>query len=148
MSRPPGAAPAADPLAAQAAGLQAALAGEHAAVWAHGRAAGELSGRARTRALDGLDDHRRARDRLRAQLVALGAAPVEAAAAYVEPEPVDSPAGARALLAHVERALVPTYADLAAASPPAGRQPAAQSAARAGVRALGWGAVPEAFPGT
>jgi hypothetical protein len=142
-----GAARAQDPLDVQVVGLQAALAGEHAAVWAHGRAAGELSGRARTRALVGLDEHRRARDRLRSQLVTLGATPVEAAPAYVEPEPVEDAAGARGLLAHVEQSLVATYADLAAASPPAARQAAAQAAARAGVRALGWGATPEAFPG-
>jgi hypothetical protein len=132
----------------QVAGLQAALAGEHAAIWAHGRAAGELRGRARTWALQALDDHRRARDDLRGKLVTLGAAPVEAAPAYVEPEPVGDDAGARRLLAHVERALVATYADLAAATPPAARQPAAQAAAAAATRALGWGAAPEAFPGS
>ncbi|MCU0262413.1 MAG: ferritin-like domain-containing protein [Candidatus Nanopelagicales bacterium] len=134
-------------LATQVVGLQAALAGEHAAIWAHGRAAAELRDRARDRALGALDDHRRARDALRARLVTLGATPVEAAPAYVEPDPVDGPAGARRLLAHVERALAATYADLAAASPPAGRQAAVQAAAAAAVRAVGWGADPEAFPG-
>ena len=44
--------------------LQAALAGEHAAVWASGRAAGELSG-SRRRAPAELDAHRGARDALR-----------------------------------------------------------------------------------
>ena len=69
--------------------LQAAVAGEHAAVWASGRAAGELGGRRRDAARRELDAHRRARDELRRQVTALGAEPVEAAVAYVEPFPVE-----------------------------------------------------------
>jgi hypothetical protein len=129
------------------AALQAALAGEHAAVWAAGRAAGELRGDARTRALRQLDEHRQARDALRRSIVALGAAPVQAAPAYVEPFPVEGAAGGRRLLAHVNEALAATYADLAAASAPAARRPAVAASTAAAVRALGWGAEPSAFPG-
>ncbi len=67
--------------------LQAALAGEHAAVWASGRSAGELGGRRRDAARRELDAHRQARDELRRRVTALGAVPVEAAVAYVEPFP-------------------------------------------------------------
>ena len=129
------------------AALQAALAGEHAAVWASGRAAGELGSRERTVALRQLDDHRAARDVIRQQLVALGAVPADAAPAYVEPFPVEGRAGGRRLLAHVATALTATDADLAAALPTAGRRAAARAAAASAVQALDWGAEPEAFPG-
>ncbi len=127
--------------------LQAAVAGEHAAVWAAGRAAGELSGGRRTAARRELDLHRRARDELRRQVRALGADPVEAAAAYVEPFPVKGATGGRRLMAHVNTALAATYADVAAASQPAARREATARSAAAAVRAVAWGAEPEAFPG-
>jgi hypothetical protein len=129
------------------AALQAAVAGEHAAVWACGRAAAELSGSARTAALRDLDAHRIARDDLRRAVVALGAEPVPAAAAYVEPFDVAGRRGGRRLLAHVGTGLAATYADLAAVSPPASRRQASAAASAAAVRALRWGAQPEAFPG-
>ena len=128
--------------------LQAAVAGENAAVWASGRAAGELGGARRAEAKQELDAHRRARDDLRSRVVALGAEPVDAAAAYVEPFPVDGPAGGRRLMAHINAALAATYADVAAASEPAARREAAALSSEAAVRAVGWGAEPEAFPGT
>jgi len=128
--------------------LQAAVAGEHAAVWASGRAAGELGGTRRAQAQQELDAHRRARDELRSRVVALGAEPVDAALAYVEPFPVDDPAGGRRLMAHVNAALAATYADVAAASEPAARREAAAWSSEAAVRAVGWGAEAQAFPGT
>jgi hypothetical protein len=128
--------------------LQAAVAGEHAAVWASGRAAGELRARRRGDALAELDAHRVARDELRAVIVALGAEPVEAAPAYVEPFPVDGPRAALALMAQVNGALAATYADLAAASEPAARRDPARSSVAAAVRAIAWGGDPQAFPGT
>lgn len=127
--------------------LQAALAGEHAAVWASGRAAGELTGGRRTQALKELDVHRRERDDLSQQASALGSQPVDAAAAYIEPFPVDSPRAGRLLMADVNEALAATYADVAAASPPAARRSAVARSAAAAVRAIEWGAEPEAFPG-
>jgi len=130
------------------AALQSALAGEHAAVWACGRAAAELSGAKRTAALKELDAHRSARDELRRQVVALGAEPVLAAVAYVEPFDVTGRAGGRRLLAHVDSALVATYADLAGVTPQAGRRPVVAAATESAVRALSWGADPAAFPGT
>jgi hypothetical protein len=127
--------------------LQAAVAGEHAAVWASGRAAGELSGRRRDAARRELDAHRRIRDELRRQVTALGAVPVEAAVAYVEPFPVEGASGGRRLMAHVNMALAATYADVAAASDPAARREAVEKSSAAAVRAIEWGAEPEAFPG-
>ena len=129
------------------AAVQAALAGEHAAVWASGRAAGEMGGRRRDAARRELDVHRRARDELRRQVLALGAEPVEAAAAYVEPFPVQGASGGRRLMAHINTALAATYADVAAASRPAARGDAVVRSTAAALRALDWGAEPEAFPG-
>lgn len=129
------------------AAVQAALAGEHAAVWACGRAAAELAGAQRAAALQELDIHRLARDELRRRVVALGAQPVQAAAAYVEPFAVSGRRGGRRLLALVDSALVATYADLAAVSPRAARRTAAAAATESAVRALSWGADPQAFPG-
>jgi hypothetical protein len=129
------------------AALQAALAGEHAAVWACGRSAGELSGDDRSDALAELDTHRDARDELRRRVVALGAEPVPAAPAYVEPFPVDGRRGGRRLLAHVSTALAGAYADLAATSPAASRREPASAAAASAVRAVRWGGDPQAFPG-
>jgi hypothetical protein len=131
----------------QVAALQAALAGEHAAVWACGRAAGELSGRQRRAALRELDAHRQAREELRRTIDSLGATPVDAAPAYLEPFPVSGAAAARRLLGHVNTGLSATYADLAAASPRAARRPAAMTSAAAAVRAVDWGAAAQAFPG-
>ncbi len=127
--------------------LQAALAGEHAAVWASGRAAGELAGTRRRTARRELDAHRSARDDLHAQITSLGGDPVQAAPAYVEPFPVDGAADGRRLMAYVNTALAATYADVAAAAQPAARREAVASSTRAGVRAVEWGASADAFPG-
>lgn len=127
--------------------LQGALAGEHAAVWAAGRAAGELSGAGKQAALRQLDEHRTTRDRHRRALVSLGATPVEAAPAYQEPFAIETRQDARELMVLVNSRLAATYADLAAASPAASRRPAAIASAEAAVRAIGWGAEAQAFPG-
>lgn len=128
--------------------LQAAVAGEHAAVWASGRAAGLLGSPDRRTAQGELDDHRRARDELRARITALGAQPVDAAVAYVEPFPVRGARGARRLMAHVNAALAATYADVAAASERDARRDAATRSSQAAVRAVSWGASAQAFPGS
>ena len=129
------------------AALQAAVAGEHAAVWASGRAAGELRGKRRDAARRELDEHRALRDELRRQVRALGGEPVEAAVAYIEPFPVEGASGGRRLMAHVNSALAATYADLAAAGQPGARRMAIDRSAAAALRAIEWGAEPQAFPG-
>ena len=127
--------------------LQAALAGEHAALWACGRAAGRLSGAERTRALGQLDAHRRARDALRRRVIEAGGQPVEAAPAYLEPTPVTSAATARALLAHIATAMVAVHADLAAATTGRDRAEAVADAVGSARDAVAWGAPATAFPG-
>ncbi len=127
--------------------LQAALAGEHAALWACGRAAGRLAGTERSHALTQLDAHRRARDVLRRRIIEAGGEPVEAAPAYVEPTPVTGAATARALLAHVTTAMVAVHADLAAATAGQDRADAVAAAVRSAREAVAWGAAATAFPG-
>ena len=50
-------------------------------------------------------------------------------------------------MAHINTALAATYADVAAASGPAARGDAVARSSAAALRALDWGAEPEAFPG-
>ena len=120
------------------------------------RARGGVGVRASGRRADGqaairrareLDAHRRARDELRRQVAALGAEPVEAAVAYVEPFPVTGRAGGRRLMAHVNIALGATYADVAAATDPAAPTRGDPGGLRLGRPSREWGAEPEAFPG-
>lgn len=133
---------------AEVTALQGALAGEHAAVWAAGRAAGILTGSAKQEALQAMEVHRSARDALADRVAAAGDHPTPAAANYAEPFPVTGQKSARRLLAHVSRALVPWYAQLAAASAPDRRRWPVRRARESAVAAVRWGARPEAFPGT
>jgi Domain of unknown function (DUF4439) len=128
--------------------LQAALAGEDAAVWACGRAAGRLNGSQRTEALDELDLHRSNRNGLQSRIVNLGAQPVQAAPAYVAPFEVTGPATARRLLAQVNESLSSVYADVVAAGAPATRELDLTAGIDAARRAVGWGAQSSAFPGS
>ena len=114
--------------------------GEDAAVYAYGVAGARVP--ARRRALSGLDFHRAARDAVAAAM----ATPPDPAPAYVLPTAPRTPAEARALLAYVDNALVPLYADLAAASTGDERRRAVLNAQACATRAVGWGAASQAFP--
>ncbi|MEZ5116326.1 MAG: ferritin-like domain-containing protein [Candidatus Nanopelagicales bacterium] len=127
--------------------LEAAVAGEHAAVYAYGLVGGRLPADQQGRARSALDAHRARRDRLRARVVALGGTPPPAAIAYDPPFPVIDAESARALAAYVEDRLVPVYADLAAAVTGDERTEAVLTAREAAVRAVAWGGSPQAFPG-
>jgi Domain of unknown function (DUF4439) len=129
--------------------LQAALAGEHAAIYAVGVAGGHLHGGRFTAAGDLLRRHRERRERLDAMVVAAGAEPVAAAPAYDLPSAVTTPAGATALLRLVEQRLAAVYADLveAATDTPA-RSFAVQSLVSCANDQARWGAGPTAFPGS
>lgn len=127
--------------------MQEALAGEHAAVWAAGRAAGRLTATAREAALADLADARAARDFLRDLIVQAGGEPVSAAPAYLEPTPADSARRAKDLLAHVCLARVPLYARLAATTAAGSRSYSVDRAGALAARAVYWGAQPQPFPG-
>ncbi|MEZ0163865.1 DUF4439 domain-containing protein [Kineococcus sp. LSe6-4] len=133
---------AADPARVRA--LQAALAGEHAAVHAYALVAGRLAPPRREEALADLAGHRTARDDLVDELVALGAAPVEAAAGYDVQAPT-APA-ATALAATVEERVTTLRVEVVATAGPA-RADAAGEVVAAARAARRWGSTVLTFPG-
>jgi len=142
----PSATPSLDP--SSVAGLQGALAGEHAAVWAYGVLGPRLdeAGRARVRSL--LDTHEKAREAIRARVVGSGAAPVLAEPAYALPVTPTDPGTAAGLAMIVEERLVAVYAELVAATASAELRAVAVDAMRDGaLRALSWGPIGTVFPG-
>jgi len=127
--------------------LQAALAGEHAAVWAFPVIAAKVES-LRTEALASRALHRLDRERLVAQIVSAGATPVGSEASYTLPFPVTDSASARKLAALIENRLAGLYADVVGQAPePAGRTTAARSAATAATRAAQWSGTTSAWPG-
>lgn len=127
--------------------VAAALAGEHAAVYAYGVVGGQAGPTYRRAALERLSWHRLQRDLLAAQLSAAGTSPQPAEPAYALPFTVRTVADARRLAVHVEQAVAATYADLVAAEPPPRRGQAADWLAQCAVQSRRWGGVPQAFPG-
>ena len=128
--------------------LQAALAGEHAAVYAYGVVGARLQGRPDERqAQSGYDAHRQRRSTITRLLTGAGATPTPAAAAYDLGGPVSTSTAARALAAGVETRAAATYADVVGAATGAVRQSAALWLADAAVRSTGWSGRPATFPG-
>lgn len=128
--------------------LQAALAGEHAAVYAYGVVGARLQGRSDERAArTAYDVHRQRRTSLTRMVTGAGGTPVPAAAAYDLGGPMATAAAARALAADVETRAGATYAGVVAAADAAVRQAAALWLADAAVRATGWSGQPPTFPG-
>lgn len=129
--------------------LQAALAGQYAAIYAYGRAGGRLvDDQAQAEALARSDEHRVDRDQLRAWLVADGQQPQPPAPAYQLPGPVRTPAQARELLATVELRLIPVLTELVAdqLDDPRRLRWAIRQIRRAALSAQSWGAAGQAFP--
>jgi hypothetical protein len=126
--------------------LAALVSGIDAAIYAYSVAGAHVTGAGRGRALSGLASHRANRDRAASLIVAAGATPPGSATAYTLPNPVDSPASARTLMALVDNRLVALYADAAATLATADRRWAARTAAECAIRAVTWGEEPQAFP--
>lgn len=128
--------------------LQAALAGEHAALYGVGVAGGKLSGARFRDATDTFEIHRDNRDRLSALLVAAGETPVAAQPAYDLPQAVINSATATALVLLIERRIAAVYGDLVeAAEQPVVRTFAIETLLGYATSQLGWGGAPVAFPG-
>jgi hypothetical protein len=128
--------------------LQAALAGEHAALYGVGVAGGKLSGAKFRDATAAFDLHRDNRDRLSALVVAAGETPVAAEPAYELPQAVTNAATASALILLIERRIAAVYGDLVeAAEQPAVRSFAIDSLLGAAAAQIAWGGAPIAFPG-
>jgi hypothetical protein len=133
--------------------VQTVLAGEHAAVFGYGLAAGRLRGDRLDLARRLLDAHRAKRDRLAAIVVDAGATPVASAAAYdVEPDPTNA-AQASSALAGIEDRLTALYADLVGAtsvttpSAAAVRSVAVTGVQESASRRLDWSGEVAVFPG-
>ena len=128
-------------------GLQSALAGEYAAMYAYGRAGGRLTSD-QDEALVGLEVHRARRDQLRAWLTEDGQEPLPPAPAYQVPGTLRSDAAARELLATVELRLIPLYTQLVAETmgDPQRRVWAIRSIRQCALSAQRWGAPGQAFP--
>src|SRR4051794_216881 len=128
--------------------LQAALAGEHAAVYAFGVVGARLRGTSdEAEALAAYHLHLARRDLVTAALVAADATPVASAPAYDLGGPVTTVSAARTVAAKVELGLCGPYADLVGVSEKDERTRAADWTSDAALRAVGWGGVPVAFPG-
>ncbi|GAA1610061.1 hypothetical protein GCM10009789_75530 [Kribbella sancticallisti] len=129
--------------------LQAALAGEHAALYGVGVAGGKLSG-TRWKAANVLyEQHRRQRDKLTDLLVTAGETPVAAEPAYDLPVAVTTAAQATSLILVIERRLAAVYGDLVeGAEQEAIRALAIQALITAASNQLNWGGAPVALPGS
>ncbi|WP_427894485.1 ferritin-like domain-containing protein [Kribbella sp. GL6] len=128
--------------------LQAALAGEHAAMYGVGVAGGKLNGARFTAATALFGAHRDNRDHLSALIVAAGQTPVAAEPAYQLPQPVTNAATATALILSVERRIAAVYGDLVEAAEQAPvRLFAIDALQTAAGNQLAWGGAPVAFPG-
>ncbi|MEU4197580.1 ferritin-like domain-containing protein [Kribbella sp. NPDC026611] len=128
--------------------IQAALAGEHAAMYGVGVAGGKLSGARFRDATDLFDQHRDRRDQLSALVVAAGKTPVAAEPAYDLPLAVTTPATAAALVLGIERRIAAVYGDLVeAAEQEPVRAVAIEALLAAATAQIAWGGAPVAFPG-
>jgi hypothetical protein len=128
--------------------LQAALAGEHAALYGVGVAGGKLNGAKFTAANDLFEQHRRQRDKLAALLTAAGEKPVAAEPAYDLPFAVTTPQSAANLVIQLEGRLAAVYADLVeGAEQEPVRALAIQTLITTATTQLNWGGTPVALPG-
>lgn len=131
--------------------LQAALAGEHAAVYVYGVLGGRVSVSAEPALADRVraayTQHRARRDQLDGILRAAGEQPVAAEVSYALPNPARSAGQLRSAAATVELRACGVYADVVGNTAQANRQWALDAVEDSAVRALGFGAAPEAFPG-
>ncbi len=128
--------------------LQAALAGEHAALYGVGVAGGKLSGAKFSAATVTFERHRDTRDKLSDLIAAAGETPVAAEPAYDLPQPVTNAVSASALILGIERRLAAVYGDLVeAAEQPAVRRLAIDELLATAGAQVTWGGAPVAMPG-
>lgn len=135
--------------------LQAALAGEHAAIYGYGVIGAHVSGNDLSMTKDAQLGHEQRRDTLTARLVAAGVSPAAANAAYQLPFAVTDTTSARKLAVLLEERVAALWR--AAVAPTAGtdRQTAVLGLTDAAVRATRWrqrgtpnGPATVAFPGS
>jgi hypothetical protein len=128
--------------------LQAAIAGEHAALYGVGVAGGKLNGTQYRAATTLYEQHRKRRDQLADLLVEAGETPAAAEPAYDLPQAVTNAATAIGLVLVIERRLGAVYGDLVeSAEQETVRAMAIQALMSTAQVQLGWGGTPTAFPG-
>lgn len=128
--------------------LQAALAGEHAAIYGYGVVGSHLDENDQARARAAYDSHRARRGALDAILRERGVEPVAAQPVYGLPFPVTDGDSARQLAGLLEDRLAAVYADLVlAADTNELRENAARWLTEVAVRASSWTGTTVAFPG-
>jgi Domain of unknown function (DUF4439) len=131
----------------QIAAMQDALAAEQAASYAYGVVGAHLTGQRFNAAAADCVAHERARDSLTKMIIALGAQPHPAAAAYRMPIAVTTTAQATSLAVILEQQVAAAYLSLVAARDPVLRTFAAARMQDAAVRAVHWSGQSQAFPG-
>ena len=131
--------------------LQAALAGEHAALYVYGVLGGRISvSEAPTTAAavrSAYDVHRARRDQLHTMVRELDAEPVAPAVAYDLSGPATTTAEIVVEARGIEERAAAVYAQAVGSTEGAQRRWAIDALTDAAVRTLGFGGVPEAFPG-
>jgi hypothetical protein len=136
------------PSAAALAALQAALAAEHAAVYAFGVVGAKLPpGPQRDDARTCYTAHEAGRDAWERLLTGAGTTPVAAAPGYRLPFPVPDATTAGQLAAEVEKRLTAVYGDLVAAAAGGLRARAAAALRTAVLQCAHWGGTPGPLPG-
>ncbi|TWD83537.1 uncharacterized protein DUF4439 [Kribbella amoyensis] len=128
--------------------LQAAIAGEHAALYGVGVAGGKLNGARFRTATTLYERHRKRRDQLADLLLAAGQTPAAAEPAYDLPVTVTTAATAVALVLGIERRLGAVYGDLVeAAEQDRIRSFAVQALIATAQDQLSWSGTPATWPG-
>lgn len=136
------------PLEAQ----QAALAGEHAAVYLFGVFGAQASQSRQpalyARLLMAFRTHRKRRDQLTVTITGAGGAPVAAEVSYDLPASMSTPAELNDAALQVERRIARTYGQLVESTAGAERRWALVALDDSAVRQLEFRGTPEMFPGT
>ena len=131
--------------------MQAALAGEHAAVYVYGVVGGRVSVSTETdlwsRVRTAYTLHRGRRDQLVSMLRTAEAEPVASEVSYDLPTPATSTEELTAAALLLEQRCSAVYADMVGSTSGANRQWALEALEDAAVRSLSFGAEPDAFPG-
>ena len=131
---------------------QAALAGEHAAVYLFGVFGAQASQSRQpvlyARLLDAFRVHRRRRDQLTSTIAATGAEPVASEVTYDLPAGMDTAAELNDAALQVERRIARTYGQLVESTAGAERRWALVALDDSAVRQLEFRGTPEMFPGT
>lgn len=131
--------------------LQAALAGEHAAIYLYGVLGGQVSRSAQPELADRVaasySAHIARRDELNTLVTNHHRDPVASAAAYRIPDDVDTPQGARSLARTIEERCLQLYGQAIENTVGADRRWAITALRDAAVDVLGYGGRPANFPG-